>query len=134
MLTPPLRSCHPVSGSPRRIMANMLLMTTFEVGNPVEVFILMKSHNFTGDSGHACSHGFHMPPTAILRALPLMLAPSTRVRRSCCSGGVCKGTLSRPLWEKRTTNDGVGNHHRRLLPAFQTLNGLMSHRPNTAAG
>ncbi len=41
----------------------MLLMSTFEVGNPVEVFILMKSHNFTGDSGHACSHGFHMEPT-----------------------------------------------------------------------
>ncbi|MGB9434031.1 MAG: hypothetical protein WBQ89_17440 [Candidatus Acidiferrum sp.] len=44
-------------------MANMLLMTAFEVGNPIEVFILMKSHNFTGDSGHACSHGFHMEPT-----------------------------------------------------------------------
>lgn len=41
----------------------MLLMTAFEVGNPIEVLILVKSHNFTGDSGRACSHGFHMEPT-----------------------------------------------------------------------
>jgi hypothetical protein len=48
--------------------------------------------------------------------------------------GSVQGTLSRPLWQKWTTNDGVGNHHRKLLLAFQTFNGLMSHRPNTAAG
>ena len=49
-----------MSRSPRRIVANMLLMSAFEVCDPVEKFILMKTHNFTGDSGHACSHGFHM--------------------------------------------------------------------------
>ena len=40
-------------------MAYMLLMSAFEVGNPVEKFILMKTHDFRRDSGHFCSHGFH---------------------------------------------------------------------------
>jgi hypothetical protein len=31
---------------PRRIMANMLLMSAFEVGNPVEKIILMKTYFF----------------------------------------------------------------------------------------
>jgi hypothetical protein len=57
-----------VSGGPRRIMANMLLMSAFEVGNPVEKFILMKPHDFTGDSGHFCSHGFHIEANVILRS------------------------------------------------------------------
>ena len=47
-------------GGPRRIMAYMLLMSTVEVGNPVEKFILMKTHDFSRDSGRFCSHGFHM--------------------------------------------------------------------------
>jgi hypothetical protein len=49
-------------------MANMLLMSAFEVGNPVEKFILMKPHDFTGDSGHFCSHGFHIEANVILRS------------------------------------------------------------------
>ncbi len=55
-------------GGPRRIMAYMLLMPTFEVGNPVEKFILVKTHDFTRDSGHFCSHGFHMEANVILRS------------------------------------------------------------------
>ena len=51
---------------PRRIMANMLLMSAFEVGNPVEAFILMKTHNFARDSaGNWRSHGFHVYSTVI---------------------------------------------------------------------
>jgi hypothetical protein len=60
-----------VSGGPRRIMANMLLMSAFEVCNPVEKFILMKTHNFTGDSGHPSSHGFHIRTNLTLRSLSL---------------------------------------------------------------
>jgi hypothetical protein len=57
-----------MSGGPRRIMANMLLMSAFEVGNPVEKFILMKTHDFTRDSGHFCSHGFHIEANVSLRS------------------------------------------------------------------
>jgi hypothetical protein len=46
---------------PRRIMTNMLLMPAFKFGNPVETFILMKTHDFTRDSaGNSRSHGFHV--------------------------------------------------------------------------
>jgi hypothetical protein len=48
--------------SPRRIVANLLLMPAFKVGNPVEAFILMKSDNFARDAGRFCSHGLHMGP------------------------------------------------------------------------
>jgi hypothetical protein len=44
----------------------MLLMAAFEVGNPVEAFVLMKSDDFAWDAGRFCSHGFH---EAILRSL-----------------------------------------------------------------
>ncbi len=47
-------------------MANMLLMSAFEVGNPIEKFILMKTRDFTRDSGHFCSHGFHIEANVIL--------------------------------------------------------------------
>ncbi len=55
---------------PRRIMANVLLMSAFEVRNPVEAFILMKTHDCTRDSaGNSRSHGFHIYSTMILRPL-----------------------------------------------------------------
>jgi hypothetical protein len=57
-----------VSGGPRRIMAYVLLMSAFEVGNPVEKFILMKTHNFTRESRHFCSHGFHIEANVMLRS------------------------------------------------------------------
>jgi hypothetical protein len=50
----------PNVGKSTEVMANMLLMSAFEVCDPVEKFILMKTHNFRGDSGHSSSHGFHM--------------------------------------------------------------------------
>jgi hypothetical protein len=46
----------------RRVMANMLLVSACEVGDPVETFVLMEAHDFARDSGHLCSHGFHIDP------------------------------------------------------------------------
>jgi hypothetical protein len=61
MLQPSFGSCYPMPSCPLRIMANMRLMSTFEVGNPVEAFILMKTHNFARDSAEdSRSHGFHV--------------------------------------------------------------------------
>lgn len=37
---------NPRALSPRRVMTNMLLMATFELSNPIRVFIKVKSHNF----------------------------------------------------------------------------------------
>ena len=55
-----------MAGGPRRIVTNMLLMSAFKIGNPVEAFVLMKGDDFTWDSGRFCTHGFHIEPTAIL--------------------------------------------------------------------
>jgi hypothetical protein len=49
----------------------MLLMSAFDVCNPVEKFILMKTHNFTGDSRHSRSHCFHIRFNLTLRSLSL---------------------------------------------------------------
>ena len=47
-------------GGPRRIVTNMLLLSAFKIGNPVQAFVLMKGDDFTRDSGDFCSHGFHI--------------------------------------------------------------------------
>ena len=52
-----------MSRRPRRIMADMLLMSAFKVRDPVETFVLMESHDFARFSGYFSSHGFHMEPT-----------------------------------------------------------------------
>jgi hypothetical protein len=80
MLQPSLMSCDPMATGPRRIMANMLLMSAFKVGNPVEETVLMKAHDFTRGPGYCCSHGFHVSATGILRSLPLTCV-RTRARR-----------------------------------------------------
>jgi hypothetical protein len=49
MLKPPLRGCDPMPIGPRRIVADVLLMPTFKVGNPVEEFVQMKIYNFARD-------------------------------------------------------------------------------------
>ena len=49
-----------MAGGPRRIVTNMLLMSAFKICNPVEAFVLMEGDDFTRDSGHFCSHGFHI--------------------------------------------------------------------------
>jgi hypothetical protein len=44
---------------PRRIVADVLLMSTFKVGNPVEEFVQMKIYNFARDAyrmGLRCIH------------------------------------------------------------------------------
>ncbi len=44
---------------PRRIMAYMLLMSAFKIGDPIEGFIQMIIYDFTGDSCHLCLQRFH---------------------------------------------------------------------------
>ena len=63
-----------------------------------------------------------------------MSAPSTRVSGPRRSGRAYEATLSWPLWEKWTADDGVGNHHLKLLRAFQTFNRLVRLRPKSVAG
>ena len=41
-------------------MPNMLLMSAFKVGNPVEGFILMETCDLTRGSRDFCLHGFHI--------------------------------------------------------------------------
>jgi hypothetical protein len=57
-----------MSTGPRWIMANMLLMSAFKVGNPIEEVVLMKAHDFTRGPGYFCSDGFHVSATRILRS------------------------------------------------------------------
>jgi hypothetical protein len=61
-----------MAGGPRRIMANMLLMSAFKVGDPVEGFVLMKAHDLTRDLGYFCSCRFHVSATNILRSCGLL--------------------------------------------------------------
>ena len=44
---------------PRRVMAYMLLMSAFKIGDPIERFIQMIIYDFTGDSCHLCLQRFH---------------------------------------------------------------------------
>src|SRR5258707_14234316 len=85
MSQPSFRSCYPMAGCPRRIVTNMLLMSAFKIGNPVQAFVLMKGDDFTRDSGDSCSHGFHMEITVILRPLTfdggIHAGPSPAIRR-----------------------------------------------------
>jgi len=44
------RSGYPMASGPRGIVADVQLMATFEVGDPVEGFVGVKPHDFTRDS------------------------------------------------------------------------------------
>jgi hypothetical protein len=44
---------------PGRIMAYMLLMSAFKIGNPIERFIQMIIYDLTGDPCHLCLQRFH---------------------------------------------------------------------------
>ena len=57
-----------MASGPRRIMTNMLPMSAFKVGNPVEGVVLMKADDLTRGLGYFCSHGFHVSATGILRS------------------------------------------------------------------
>lgn len=48
-----------MASGPRGIMANMLLMAAFKVGNPIEEVVLMKAHDPPGGPAHFGAHGFH---------------------------------------------------------------------------
>jgi hypothetical protein len=59
MLPPPLRRRYPMAIRPRRIVPYMLLMSTFEIGNPIERFIQMIIYDLTGDPWDLCLQWFH---------------------------------------------------------------------------
>ena len=42
---PTFHCCYPVVTCPRRIMSDMLLMTAFQLGNPVQFFVQMKTYD-----------------------------------------------------------------------------------------
>ncbi len=85
MIVASLRSGDPVATGPGRIVADMLLMAAFEVGNPVEAVVLMKADDSTRGSGDFCLHGFHVPAALSLRSLPPARWPTGN---SCCSNGL----------------------------------------------
>ena len=45
-----------MAGGPRRIVTNMLLMSAFKIGNPIERLII---YDLTGDPCHLCLQRFH---------------------------------------------------------------------------
>jgi hypothetical protein len=59
MLRASLRGCDPVARGPGRIVANMLLMSAFKIGDPVEAIVQMKPDDLAGSSGEAWLHRFH---------------------------------------------------------------------------
>jgi hypothetical protein len=59
VLRAPLRGCDPVARGPGRIVANMLLMSAFKIGDPVEAIVQMKPGDLAGSSGEAWLHRFH---------------------------------------------------------------------------
>ena len=70
MIVASLRGRYPMAAGPGRIVADMLLVAAFEVGNPVEAIVLMKADDSTRGAGDFCLHGFHVPATLSLRSLP----------------------------------------------------------------
>lgn len=58
-------------------LVNVLSVSAFDVCNPVVQFMLMKTRNFMGDSGHSSSHGFHIRTTLTLRSVSLGAAIDT---------------------------------------------------------
>ncbi len=58
-----------MAGGPRRIVTNMLLMSAFKIGNPVQAFVLMKGDDFTRDSGGPLTFdgGIHAGPSPAIR-------------------------------------------------------------------
>jgi hypothetical protein len=48
-----------VASGPRGIVADMLLVAAFKIGNPVEAFVQMKPDDLAGSSGNTWLHRFH---------------------------------------------------------------------------
>jgi hypothetical protein len=68
MLIPSLRCCYPMTIRPRRIVPNMLLMSTLKISNPVEALIQMIIHDPARCSCWCLR--IHIWPASILRSLP----------------------------------------------------------------
>jgi hypothetical protein len=60
MLKAPLGAGYPVASIPRRIVAHMLLMATFKLGDPVKAFIQVVIYNFSWRSCVLQLQGFHV--------------------------------------------------------------------------
>jgi hypothetical protein len=59
-----------MASGPRRIMTNMLPMSAFKVGNPVEGVILMKAHDLTRGLGYLAEYRVH---ARLLVAIPALV-------------------------------------------------------------
>lgn len=57
-----LGRCYPMGASKRRIVADVLLMSTFKLGNPIEIVIQMKVNDFSHGPSYSCLHRFHGAP------------------------------------------------------------------------
>lgn len=53
------RTGYPVASGPRGIVADVLLMAAFEVGDPVEGLVGVKPHDLARDSRRFRFHGLH---------------------------------------------------------------------------
>jgi hypothetical protein len=105
---------------PRRIVADMLLMAAFEVGNPVEAVVLMKADDSARGSGDFCLHGFHESATLSLRSLPParwragILCYSDRVEQKLSFVGVTEGdAIEKEVGYFRAVASGLVNSRTR---------------------
>lgn len=73
---------------PGGIVANVLLMPAFQVGNPVQAVVLMKAHDFTRGSGSFCLHGFHVDPNVYFHGRALVRSRRSALRPRRFFGGV----------------------------------------------
>jgi len=62
-------SRYPVAGGPGGIVADVLLMATFEIRDPVEGFVDVKTHDLARDSRRFCFQWFHGLASAMLLCL-----------------------------------------------------------------
>jgi hypothetical protein len=53
-----LRARYPFARNPRRIVSDMLPVPALELRNPDKLFILVKAHDFPGNSRRFCRHRF----------------------------------------------------------------------------
>ena len=59
MLSAPLRGSDPVMVGVRRVVANVLLMRTLQVGNPIAVHVHVKPDDLFRDARRLRTHGLH---------------------------------------------------------------------------
>jgi len=59
MFEPSLRRCYPMGMGKRRIVADVLLMSAFKLGNPIQIFIQTKVNDFAHRPGGSCLRRFH---------------------------------------------------------------------------